>query len=330
MCVWGVGGAQIKSNGSARHKAERSGEREREREKKKKMAASKVHKLHYFGVRSRAESLRMLLKYTKVPFESKIITVDEWMNDIDGVRTKRFPPGPGSSKASLPVLEMAPDGTMLPDSLDIALWIAKKGTEKFDESDPRHHLLGEDPARSKMLFRLQDTKETPFGSGPDSFGCIDPILSFFPAEKSESELVAPFLSGIPRVLRWFASEMGKTGGNYFGGKNPSYADFQLFYLFANINLLDGGVSLGERIDHAAAGGSDPAPSSDEINALRLWYSKMEAIPEVQDYLQERPKPGSGPGKADGTGIGNPGSIIATTENPSQLKAVKDALAALGS
>jgi glutathione S-transferase len=301
----------------------------KQKEKKKKMAATKMHKLHYFGVRSRAESLRMLLKYTGQNYEDKIITVDQWMNDVDGVRTTRFPPGPGSSKASLPVLEIAPEGTMLPDSLDIALWIAKTGAENFDESDPRHHLLGEDSARSKMLFRLQDTKETPFGSGPDLFGCIDPILSFFPAEKSESELVAPFLSGATNVLRWFATEL--KGGDYFGGKHPSYADFQLFYLFANINLLDGGVTLGERIGHAtpAAGGdaNDPAPSADEIKALRLWYSKMESIPEISEYLKERPKPGSGPGKEDGTGIGNPGSIIATTEKPSQLKSVKDALAA---
>lgn len=203
----------------------------------------------------------MMLEYTKIPYANHFVTFGEWMEDKDGVRTKRYPLGPGASKATLPVLEM-PDGSMTPDSHAIAKWIAETAAQKFDESDPRAHLKGESPERSEMLFGIADADPAAFGgSGVQQLGMVDPILNFFPREESEP-MVGPFLSTLPRVMRWFAAELKKAGGTYFGGKYPSYADFFLLHIFTNINTLDGGATLNERIGTPSKE-NDPMPSNDD-------------------------------------------------------------------
>jgi len=242
--------------------------------------------LHYFPLRARGEPLRMLLRYTGLPHVDKIVTIDEWF----GGEKDKAPPG-RSGQRQLPLLGL-PSGDLMPESLDIAKYIAER-------ADPP--LLGEDPAQAERLFLLQDTVETPFGHGYKNYHRINPILNWFPREEAEAQ-IPEYLAAAPATWRHLAGELGDR--TFFGGVAPHYADFAVFHYLDNLCTLDGGATL--------------AGLGSEGVALRKWYEAMCGLPAVSAYISERPQPGSGL-------VGKPGSIMATVAVPSELPAVKQAL-----
>jgi len=256
------------------------------------MATKAAVKLNYFTVRSRGEPIRMLLKYTKRSFTSNNVTFDDWMADTDKVRTERFLCG--REKGSLPVLTLA-DGTDVPDSLAIAQWIAKESAETHP------WLAGSSPEDVEALWHSVDLDPPPYGGENGFYGRIDPILNFFPAEDTAA-MIGPYLSEAPALLQWLESKLA--GKKFFGGNSgPSIADFQICHCLNNLCTLDGGASLKKS------------------SAIGDWYESMVVgIPEVAEYLKERPKAGS-------KEVGVKGSLIYSNAVVSETKEVKAAMGA---
>merc|ERR1740121_2993065 len=135
---------------------------------------------------------------------------------------------------------------------------------------------------------------------------INPILNFFPREKSE-EMIPGFLQRAPATWRAFAGLLSAKGGKFFGGAAPHIGDFHVFHYLDNLCTLDGGVTLRTLGDEQTA-------------SLQAWRAEMQSLPGVQEYLGSRPQPGTG-------AVGRPGSIMATVEVPADMPIVKEALMA---
>lgn len=253
-------------------------------------------KLLYFNLRARGEPLRMLLMYSGLEWEDAIVSMDEWRG---GGYKEKMPPGRTGSK-QLPVLEF-PDCSLMPESLDIAKWIA----QQCSKTNPSSSLMPKTPemnAKAERLFLLSDDHENPHGG----FGKANPLLNWFSVQESSEQLPA-FFEKLPTILAHLASELGS--GPYFcGGSSPTYVDFWIFHYLDNICTLDGGFSLG-RV--AAAAGGD---------GLAGFCERMKGLDAVKRRLAERPQCGT-------QSVGNPGSIIHSIGNPpEEVFAIKRVIA----
>ena len=214
----------------------------------------------------------MILGYCSIAYVDQVVPLSEW----GAMKSSgKLPPGAGGS-VQLPILELE-DGTMMPESLDIAKHIWTKIAKK--------PVTGSDP---ENLWRLNDKTDGPFNS-PDfpRPGMVNPYLNFFDEEEAAPK-IGPLVAGFPAFFEHLAPLLAEAPGPFFGGAEPNYGDFQMFHVTDNLTTLDGGASLG------ALEGTQPA--------LFAWYKAMEALPAVAAYLASRPQPGSGE-------VGKPGTII---------------------
>uniref|UniRef100_A0A7S2LXF7 Glutathione transferase n=1 Tax=Zooxanthella nutricula TaxID=1333877 RepID=A0A7S2LXF7_9DINO len=249
-------------------------------------AATMSVKLYYFGLRARGEALRMMMRYGGLPYEDHIVPFKDWL-----AGKKEQVPAGRTGQRQLPLLEL-PGGDLLPESFDIAMYIAKRTTPS---------LLGEDPAQAERLFKLGDTEETPFGSGFKHYHSINPMLNRLPKEEAEA-LIPAYVAALPGTLKYLAGELG--GRRFFGGDAPHYADFQVWHYVDNMRTLDGGATL------EALG--EPG------EVLQAWYDAVAALPGVAEYLASRPRLGTGQ-------VGLEGSIHHAVAVPSELPVVREAL-----
>jgi len=239
--------------------------------------------LYYLPVRARGEALTMLAGHAGVALVNETVPLSEWP-----AKKERLPAGKTGAK-QLPVMAL-PDGTLMPESLEIAKYIAGK-------ADPKLQLLGKDPAQAERLWLLPDTKDTPAGDMSTNLNLINPILNYFPKEDAEKKIPG-FFETAPKVFAYLEQELG--GGKFYGGDAPHIGDFQLFHYVDNLRLLDGGVTV------------------DKLPKLKGWENSMRSLPAVAKHCAERPKSGTAE-------IGTPASIIATTAAPSTLPVVQEAL-----
>jgi len=236
--------------------------------------------LHYLPLRARAEPLRMILGYCGIAFVDNIVPLAEWGTlKASG----KMPAGKGGN-VQLPVLELE-DGTMLPESLDIAkyVWTTLAGKPVDDP--------GSDP---ENLWLLNDRKDAPFNS--PSFmlpGLVNPLLNWF-AEEDCADRIGPFIEGFPAFYEHVAPLLADAPGPFFGGAEPNYGDFQIFHITNNLTTLDGGAIL------KALEATQPS--------IVAWYNAVLELPAVAAYLAARPQAGSGD-------VGRPGSLMAKYKLP---------------
>lgn len=264
--------------------------------------------LHYFQLRARAEPLRMMLRYSGLEYADVIMPLEEWFLDPSnsagvprpGGAKEKMPPG-RTGERQLPVLGL-PDGTLMPEALDIARYIAERGNPS---------LLGTDQTKADRLATLGDrTRQERADAGSklpylENYNIVNPILNWFSVEESEVQ-IPTFLTAVPEAMRYLVGELGS--GPFFGGEAPDYGDFVVFHYVDNLVTLDGGATL-QGLGDAGVG-------------FRAWFDRMRSLPAVAAYLAERPQPGV-------AAVGRPGSIMATVAQPSELPVVKRALASIG-
>jgi len=168
----------------------------------------------------------------------------------------------------LPVMKL-PDGRFMGETGDLARLIAARNGPPLMPADK----FKQDAAA--RIFDISNTKPlvTPMY-----------LINIKSAEESK-ELIADCIAQVQKVLELLELELSVSGGTFFGGTQPHYGEFGLF---TAINLF---VSI-----------SKPSPKLSD--GLRNWYEKMNSLPGVKEYLNERPKAMSGK-------VGFPGSLIAT-------------------
>ena len=160
--------------------------------------------LHYFPLRARAEPLKMILGHCKISYVDRQVPFAEW-----GAwkASGSVPPGK-TGGVQLPVLELE-DGTLLPESLDIAkhVWTLA-GKQVTGAAD--------------LLWALNDKRDGPFNS-PDFVvaGLVNPLLNWFSAEDAAPK-IPPHVAGFPAFFEYLAPLLDEEPGPFFGGAEPSY------------------------------------------------------------------------------------------------------------
>ena len=160
--------------------------------------------LHYFPLRARAEPLKMILGHCKISYVDRQVPFAEW-----GAwkASGSVPPGK-TGGVQLPVLELE-DGTLLPESLDIAkhVWTLA-GKQVTGAAD--------------LLWALNDKRDGAFNS-PDFVvaGLVNPLLNWFSAEDAAPK-IPPHVAGFPAFFEYLAPLLDEEPGPFFGGAEPSY------------------------------------------------------------------------------------------------------------
>ena len=270
--------------------------------------------LYYFPIRARNEALRMMLLYGGIDHEYHTIGFDEWDAEAETAFKETIPSGHTGQK-QLPVLKCL-NGSLMSESLDIANYIAdivscnKDNKKNDDGANP-----DQQQQYAEKLFMLGEGEK--YGPlGVDNYGLADPILNWFPKEKS-IQMIPSYLESLPSTLTYIAEELklaksisssnnnsnDDCGQCFFGGTEPHMGDFQVFHYVNNICTLDGGFTMNHRI------------SQTDSQILRNWYSSIQNIPVIGEYLSTRPKPGT-------KEIGRPESIMYTETDPSMMEIVQ--------
>jgi glutathione S-transferase len=238
-------------------------------------------KLHYFNLRARGEILRYMLLHSRLPWEDNVVARNDW----EAGMYEFLPPG-SSGKRLLPVLSVAftktnpPSTTHLPESHDIARWIAER-------CEPT--LLGKSPEEQDKIKRLWEYADK-------VQDIVDPILNWFPVEETE-ERIRHYLQEIfLDDLSFLSNEI--QDGPYVCGANLSYADFIVFHVLDNLCTLMGEENVLDRA----------APDA----TLRTFYDKMYRLPAISGRMMERPLAGRNE-------VGQAGSIIYSVKVPSKLE-----------
>ena len=172
------------------------------------------------------------------------------------------------------------DGTYLAESMDIAEHLATMAGPPLMPTDEVSR------NKAKGLWECYDAVDKPYNSEAlPSLNIIDPILNFFPVDDAGDKLTGV----IPGFTQWMATLEEELGdGPFFGGEFPVYSEFAVLHLIDNFCSLEGGVILHQ------------------YPKLEAWYNIITDLPEIDEYMQNRPQ--------SATGFGVPGSIMATCPN----------------
>ncbi|CAK9034612.1 Probable phthiotriol/phenolphthiotriol dimycocerosates methyltransferase 2 [Durusdinium trenchii] len=220
----------------------------------------------------------MLLRATQQPYVDRLYTEEEWK-----VMKSQMPEGKGVpgvatrpvGNRGLPVLQL-PDGTMIPETADIARFICEKRPDLFP---------AEQAAEAYEMTLAVNTYPLLFPQ------CM---LASYPAEVTEAilrgELPETYhgnLKDLPpygEVLQVFLHWEQRLGDQaFFGGAAPHFGEF---FLFAALDALRQ---------------TDPSTAA-KVGRLQAWYDRMGRLPAVEGYLQARPPMGP-------EAHGKPGSLI---------------------
>jgi len=157
-------------------------------------------KLLYFPARARGESIRMMLKHAKIPFEDILITAETFRKMK---KDKKLPLG------QLPVLEV--NGRLWPESGSILRFVGKLAKSYPD--DPM------------VLLRSDCVLEAARG-----LTMIDPVVNRFEGESLKTTY-DDYFSRLPTTLEFLSNTLGDL--SFFGGDSPSYADFGAYHYLDN-------------------------------------------------------------------------------------------------
>jgi len=158
--------------------------------------------LWYFHVRARAEPLRLLLSYAKIPYTNQFVTMEEWPK-----LKSEMPNG------QLPAIKF-PNGQYMGETGDLAKLIATRAGAP---------LMPADKDKQQAAARIFDISNT------------EPLtksvfLVNFKKTAEEVEKMRPdVIADTMKVLEPLELELNMSGGAFFGGKEPHYGDFGLFH-----------------------------------------------------------------------------------------------------
>lgn len=240
--------------------------------------------LLYFPLRARAEPLRMLFRHARLHITDEIVPLTAWS------QLKSTMP-----KQKLPVLRLE-DGTLLPETADIAMHAAKLHGPPLMPTGSREAALS-----AEECWREAGNSAVPYLTAPwaDStpwdarIGACNPLLNML-AEDEALPLIPRYLDGARSWMSGLADRLDTGRAPFMGGAEPHHGDFVSFHYANQITTLDGGAAL----------------AACELK-VQLWYHSVSFLPAVAEYLATRPQAGKGE-------VGMPGSLLYERPNIAQV------------
>jgi len=157
--------------------------------------------VYYFPVRARAEPLRLLLSYAKIPYTNRFVTSDEWPKLKSGM-----------PNGQLPAIKF-PNGEYMGETGDLARLIARRAGAP---------LMPEEKDKQQAAARIFDISNTK----PLTTSVM--LVNFKSAEEGK-KMLPDVIAETMKVLEPLELELSMSGGAFFGGKEPHYGDFGLFH-----------------------------------------------------------------------------------------------------
>ena len=157
--------------------------------------------LYYLPVRARAEPIRMILAYGKIPFNDVTVSFEQWPEmKVDKIRC---PFG------QLPCMTLA-NGVTIAQSGAITRYVAKLANI--------YPLDAERAAKADMIQELGMEMNQ-----------INPVLNWFPVgSDTYNTLYASYFAAFPGRMEAVENILGTD--RFFGGDKPCHADFILFHV----------------------------------------------------------------------------------------------------
>ncbi|KAL3909140.1 MAG: hypothetical protein SGILL_008206 [Bacillariaceae sp.] len=260
-------------------------------------------KLNDFNLRGRGETLRFLLKHSRMEWEDCVVSIEGcWgegrYNDDKGFIIPAGQQHTATGKKrqqQLPVLAVTSAGSsrtaevmMISECHDIAKWIA----ERCDPSlllapSSSTDMQGKLERMWKFVCTVQDV--------------VDPVLNLYPLAEAREPIQKYLREKFLGDLVHFTMEIGD--GPFVCGEDLTYVDFAVFCVLDNLGTLLGEENVLER--------AAPGPT------LRNFYDKMYRLPAISGRMMERPLAGH-------QEVGGKVSIIYSTKAPSRLDFVQEA------
>lgn len=169
-------------------------------------------KLRYFPARSRGESIRMLLKHSKIPFDDILISGPEF-----GKMKADLPCG------QLPILEVK--GKNYPESGSILRFVGR--------------IAGSTPNDPVQLLAADAAYEV--GRG---LVMIDPIVNMFDGDRMK-ETYNSYYEKLPHKLNCLADLLGDSA--FYGGDQACYADFGVWHYLDNTETVKPGSVMPQKL-----------------------------------------------------------------------------------
>jgi len=205
-----------------------------------------TYKLHYFGVRARAELIRWELSYAGQEFE------DDRIEGADWPALK-----PKTPFGQLPYLEV--DGKPLAQSLTIARFIARK-----------HGFAGQNAWEEAQVDSLVDyVTDASKGHGAWLQAVMSGDQKKADTLKEEyiSTGVVPFLQGLENLL-----QKNDGGKGYFVGTKPTWGDLAVVVFTDELTFLDNAVLDKYPLLKAHA------DRVHELKGIKEWIAKRPTTP----------------------------------------------------
>ena len=207
--------------------------------------------LMYFSLRARGEALRFIARFGNLKVVDELITFPQWISGIKEAMPKK----------QLPVLKYGEDEKLMPESVDIGIFLAKQTNGKIVVNE-------------EQIKIAEECRDRPLSM-------INPIFNWFTAEESDKKIEEYFETVALPTAKKFNDLLGEKV--FLGWENVGLGDFFYFH------ILDLQHTLKPKISDI-----------DELKGLFEWKKRMENLNGVKEYLLERPKTGLGKIGRDGS------------------------------
>jgi len=239
-----------------------------------KAYAEDAMELAYFNIRGRAEAIRLTLQDQGVSYENDLVDRNRWINDMKPAGIKD-----GSLKfGQLPSLFDPAYGTIV-QSNAILRYLGRK-----------LRIYGPDHTFTDMVMDGIEDWRTPYAKLMYQDELAPEAL-----EKYKEKVMQPLTVDVGGkkggLVSQFEAILSRVGGEYFGGKGPSIADYSLFSVVENNLCIIPELLSGKK-------------------RLQFWYKTMSTRPNILSYVTSDPEFRR---NINGRGIGNCPADMMKTE-----------------
>jgi len=159
-----------------------------------------IGELYYFQVRARAEPLRLLLRYARIPYANHLVAGADWPKFKETV-----------PNGALPVIKL-PDGSFLDDTPKLARYIAVRA------GAPLMPIEEEKQKAAAEMFEISNEK----------FGKTITLSNLVKVEDAEKDIPDALEIAVKELAK-MEEELASLKEPFFGGEQPHYGEFGLFH-----------------------------------------------------------------------------------------------------
>jgi len=209
--------------------------------------AQNANTLYYLNVRARCECIEMIANYVGFPYEKETIPVNDGFKEWGTVK-------PTMPNGQVPALRKI-DGTLMGESVDIAMYVANNGT------GPE---LLMDEAQQEFLKMSQNK---PLASA-------NPIVNIFAMDDEQTQVkIQAWTEQALPVWKEIEERLVSSGGPFLAGTEPGVGDLGLLHCFDVAQI------------------ANPEIFADFGEEFTTWVESTKTLPGVADYMASRPRLG---------------------------------------